>query len=126
MALPLRNGLEMVHLQAFSVDVTTSGADRCYAGIVSPVRGRLVRVKAVPYGTTSGTANAITVKIGTVTVSGASLSFTSGSASAGVLLSATTTNFPIVQQGDVISFNSDGAGTDATVGTMFQASIRRI
>lgn len=126
MALPNRNGLEMVHLNAHSLDVTTSGADRCYAAIVSPVRGRLVRYKATCYTTTSGTADAITVKIGTTTVSGVDgMSFVSGHA-AGFCYTDVTKNSPIVQQGDIISFNSDGAGTNATVACCFQATLRRI
>ena len=126
MAMPNRNGLDVVHFNAHSLDVTTSGADRCVAVINSPIRGRLLRVKATPYGTTSGAANAITVKINSTTVSGTNLSFTSGSASAGVLLSATATNSPLVKQGDIISFNSDGAGTNSTVACTFQCSIRKV
>jgi hypothetical protein len=123
MALPNRNGLEMVHLQAHTLDISTSGAPRCYAAIVSPVRGRLVRVKAAPYAVSSGTGG--TVQINAVAVSGATFAFVSGGGG-GTVYSANTTNSPLVQQGDVIGFFSDAAGADGTVACTFQASIRKV
>ena len=125
MALPNRNGLDMWHFNCHSLDITTSGADRCYAAFKSPTRGRLVRVKATAYTDVSGTASAVTVKINSTSVSGATLSFVSGIA-AGGLYSATTTNSPLVQQGDIISFNSNGAGANETAACTFQCSIRKI
>ena len=125
MAMPNRNGLEMVHLNCHSLDITTSGVDRCYSAVYAPVRGKLVRVKAAAYTDVSGTASAVVVKIGTVTVSGATLSFVSGIA-AGACYSASTTNSPLVQQGDIISFNSDGAGANETAACTFQVSLRRV
>jgi hypothetical protein len=125
MAYPNRNGLEMMHFNMHSLDVTTSGADRCFGAFKSPIRGRLVRLKATPYFTTSGTADVVTVKIGSVTVSGATVSFVSGTA-AGVAYSADSTNSPIVHQGDIVSVLSNGAGTDGTVACTLQVSIRRI
>ena len=124
MALPLRNGLDMWHFYTHSLDITTSGADRCYAAFRSPVRGKLVRVKATAYTDVSGTASAVTVKINTTSVSGTTLSFVSGIA-AGAAYQATSTNSPLVQMGDIISFNSDGAGANETAACTFMASIRK-
>lgn len=120
-----RNGLDNWHFYTHSLDVTTSGADRCYAAFRSPIRGRLLRVKACCYNTVSGTADVITVKIGSTTVSGATFSFVSGIA-AGACYQANATNSPLVQQGDIISFNSDGAGANETAPTTFMATIRKI
>lgn len=122
MALPNRNGLEHFHLSVHNLD--TALATACF--VRSPVRGRLIRVKAAQYAVPSGGANVITCKINSTTVSGATLTLVSGGA-AGDVYQATTTNSPLVQQGDTINFTSDGGSANATVTpATFVATIRRI
>ncbi len=130
MALPVNRPLHEWNLDCHMKDTTTSGVDRCVAYTAAPFRGRVVRVYAALYANLSGTASVITTKIGSTTLSGCTISLTTSGVSTptGYVFSATPTDSSVTyfNEGDVISFTSDGAAGDATNAATCTAILRRV
>lgn len=127
MALPVNRGLQEWNLNVHLADITTSGATAvCF--VPTPFRGKIVRVYAAQYNTATGGAAAITTAINGTAVTGATMTFSTTSGLPGNVYSATPTadSTCYFNEGDVISFTSDGAPTDATVAANFTAVVRRI
>ena len=134
MPLPINRPLQEYNLECHLADITTSGGT-AVAFTPVPTRGVITRVYAAQYNTATGGAAIITVakKDGqtgnTVTVSGCEMTFSTTSGQAGRVYSAVPSH-PLgsaaaVSEGDVLSFTSNGAPTDATVPATFTAIIRR-
>ena len=127
MALPVNQPLTEWNLNAHLADVTTSGGTAiCYTP--APFQGRVTRVYATQYLGASGGTAAITTAINGTTISGCSMLFAVTTGLAGFVYSATPTDRAQTHfsEGDVISFLSDGAPTDATVPATFTAVVRRV
>ena len=127
MALPVNRPLQEWNLNVHLADVTTSGATAiCYTP--TPFRGKVTRVYAAQYLGASGGAAVVTTAINGTAITGGTLTFSVTSGLAGLVYSATPTadSTTYFNEGDVISFSSDGAPTNATVAANFTAVVRRI
>lgn len=127
MALPANRPLTEWNLDVHLADITTSGATAvCY--VPAPFRGRITRVYAAQYNTATGGAAIITTAINGVTVSGCTMTFSVTSGLAGNVYTGVPTDRSVTHfnEGDAISFTSDGAPTNGTVPATFTAVVRRV
>lgn len=93
------------------------GAAVTTAYTVSPIRGKIVKVQAVA-GAVVDSDRTITTSIGATAITGGAITQTASGSAAGDVSSATPTAANAVNEGDTISFASDGAGSTACPTTM--------
>ena len=99
------------------------------AYIPSPLRGVIRRIYAALYSGVSGGSTIVTAAVNGTAF--ATLTFTSGNASAGYVVTpgagdtqVNALGFP-VNEADTISFTSDGGSADGTIPATFTAVLRR-
>lgn len=93
------------------------------AAVTSPIRGKIVKLESVVHAAIGTANNAITVAINGTSITGGTLTQLTASSAIGDVVTAVPTALNFVAEGDVISYASDGAGTNVTP-TTFIATIQ--
>jgi hypothetical protein len=94
------------------------------AFVVSPWRGKIVRVYSCIYNAITGADSIWTMKINGTAVTGVSVTVANSGSAAGDVDTGTPTGANTVNEGDTIEFISDGASSTTCV-TTFTAVIER-
>lgn len=120
MALTVNHPL-LKEIRVYTTHVDTGSA--LSAATISPIRGKIVKLESVVHAAIGTANNAITCAINGTAITGGTLTQLTASSAIGDVVSAVPTGANLVNEGDVISFASDGAGTNVTP-TTFVATIQ--
>ena len=123
MAYPVNHTLDEIEAWAYLADVST-GTPAAFT--YAPIRGEIVRVKAVQYATIAGTDCTVVPKINGTAITGGTITLETTGDAAGDTTEVTISpgSTARVAEGDTISFVSGGECDNATVPCMFTATIR--
>src|SRR5262245_2879380 len=123
MSLPFRAHVGDVPVTVHMADFTT-GTPSCYG--TSPIKGRIVRIRAVPQGDTTG-ASTLTAKINGTAITGGTilLSQTGGTATVTDLATIKDTTVNVLEN-DKVSFTTDGNSSDGTVACNVSFTVRPV
>jgi hypothetical protein len=118
MALPKNRPLNVIRVHAYAADISAASS----AFVVSPARGKIIKMGSVIYNAITGADSAVTSKIAGTSITGGAWTITQSGSAAGDVDSAIPTAANYVNEDDNIEFISDGASS-TTCPAMYFADI---